>query len=142
MACLPEGTFGKEYSRFMSQHGLSPEERPLVSFVGDLQLAYVYQRYKEIHDYLHVLLGLGISEQDEILLKWFEMGQLGLPSCTLAALFGGLRLGPVQLAAVSARLPQVMRLSAKSAFVMSVPFEEHFQRDLGEFRRLVEEGRV
>jgi ubiquinone biosynthesis protein COQ4 len=37
------------------------------------ELAYVHQRYKEIHDFLHTLLNLGTSVPDEIILKWFEM---------------------------------------------------------------------
>lgn len=135
---LPRNTFGREYSEFMLRHGLSIEERPVVTCIGDYQLAYIFQRYKEIHDFLHVLLGLGISEKDEIVLKWFEMAQLGLPSCTMAALLGGLRLGPVELLSMSAvDIPHVMNLAESSSFVMNIPFEEHFSTDLESFRQLV-----
>jgi ubiquinone biosynthesis protein Coq4 len=43
----------------------------LVRFVDDEELAYVAQRYREIHDFMHVLLGLNsISVHDEIAVKW------------------------------------------------------------------------
>jgi len=63
LAELPENTLGytlflcrKHYYNFMTINGFKPSERPLVRYVPDLELAYVSQRYKEIHDFLHVLL--------------------------------------------------------------------------------------
>lgn len=45
-----------------------------VRFVDDEELAYVAQRYREIHDFMHVLLGFdSISVQDEIAVKWYVM---------------------------------------------------------------------
>ena len=48
-----------------------PSERPIVRYVPDLRYAYVLQRYKEIHDFLHVLLDKMISVDEELLIKWF-----------------------------------------------------------------------
>lgn len=45
----------------MKQQNFKPSERPLVEFIPDLQYAYVLQRYKEIHDFLHILLAKKIS---------------------------------------------------------------------------------
>lgn len=63
----------------MESHDFSADERPLAKYIPDLELAYVYQRYKEVHDYLHTLLGYGIEVEDELAIKWFEMAQTGLP---------------------------------------------------------------
>jgi ubiquinone biosynthesis protein COQ4 len=42
-----------------------------VRFVDDEELAYVAQRYREIHDFIHVVLGMdSISVHDEIAVKW------------------------------------------------------------------------
>jgi len=73
MLTLPKGTFGHEYAFFMSSHGYTSDERPLVKYVPDLEKAYILQRYKEVHDAAHVLLGYDTSVADEIAVKWFEM---------------------------------------------------------------------
>ena len=36
--------------------GYSPNERAEVKYVDDSELAYVMQRYRELHDFLHTLL--------------------------------------------------------------------------------------
>ena len=45
----------------MTRNGFTPSGRPLAKYVPDLELAYVAQRYKEIHDFLHVLLLDGVD---------------------------------------------------------------------------------
>lgn len=91
MASMPEGSFGREYLRFLEdnvsvwparfnssafwlwvlppeflcliyfpsvgQH-VTPDSRADVKFVDDEELAYVMQRYREVHDLLHTLLGM------------------------------------------------------------------------------------
>ena len=32
----------------MHGHGFNPEERPLVKYIPDYELAYILQRYKEV----------------------------------------------------------------------------------------------
>lgn len=66
----------------MKDRDFTSDERPIVKYIPDLELAYVYQRYKEvieyfllqIHDFIHVLLMYDVSVYDEIVVKWFEMG--------------------------------------------------------------------
>lgn len=60
------------------------------------KLAYVLQRYREVHDFWHVLSGLPPSVLGEVAVKWLEMAQTGLPMCTLSAFVGPLRLSPEQ----------------------------------------------
>ncbi|GCB83195.1 hypothetical protein scyTo_0023830, partial [Scyliorhinus torazame] len=55
---LPEGTFGKEYVRFLDVNRVTPDSRMPVKFVDDEELAYVIQRYREVHDFMHTLLGM------------------------------------------------------------------------------------
>lgn len=76
---LAPHTFGYQYFHYMENHGFSADERPLAKYIPDPELAYVYQRYKEVHDYLHTLLNYGIEVEDELAVKWFEMAQTGLP---------------------------------------------------------------
>jgi ubiquinone biosynthesis protein COQ4 len=63
-----------------------------VKYVQDLELAYIIQRYREIHDSLHVLLEYDVSVAEELAIKWYEMSVLGLPSASLASFFGPINL--------------------------------------------------
>ena len=92
LLALPDGTFGHEYAFFMSSHGYTSDERPLVKYVPDLEHAYILQRYKEVHDMAHVLLGYGTTVTEEIAVKWFEMIQTELPMSALSAFVGPLNL--------------------------------------------------
>lgn len=49
-------------------------------------------RYREVHDFWHVLSGLPPNVEGELALKWFELIQTGLPMCALGAVFGPLAL--------------------------------------------------
>jgi ubiquinone biosynthesis protein COQ4 len=118
-----------EFCRF------SPDERAEVCFVDDPELAYVMQRYREIHDYLHALTGLAPTVLDEITLKWFEMVQTELPLCALSSFIGPLRLLPTQQwSLVTKGIPWATSAGSKAAFMMNVYFEKHFTESLDELR--------
>ncbi|KAM6337515.1 ubiquinone biosynthesis protein COQ4 homolog, mitochondrial isoform 1-T2 [Alca torda] len=55
---LPDGTLGREYVRFLEDNKVSPDTRMPPKFVDDEELAYVIQRYREVHDLMHTLLGM------------------------------------------------------------------------------------
>ncbi|KAM9437707.1 ubiquinone biosynthesis protein COQ4 homolog, mitochondrial-like [Salvelinus alpinus] len=64
MAFLPDGSLGKEYLRFLEDNRVTPDSRADVKFVDNEELAYVIQRYREVHDLLHSLLGLPTNMLD------------------------------------------------------------------------------
>lgn len=126
MASLPDGSFGREYLRFLEdnvsvcrhdaklpkmniwclQHNsrdgfhrvkhldfslltiflshsfscwlsllfqhVTPDSRADVKFVDNEELAYVMQRYREVHDLLHTLLGMPTNMLGESGFLWFE----------------------------------------------------------------------
>ena len=79
---LKPTTFGHKYAEFMNKFSFKPEERPLVKNIDDYELAYVKQRYKEIHDFIHTILGYDdVSILSELKVKHFEMVHFGLPVC-------------------------------------------------------------
>ncbi len=79
-ATLNPNTLGHQYYLFMSGHKFNPNDRPLVKHIDDYELAYVKQRYKEIHDLIHVLLDeTHVSLLSELKVKYFEMANLQLP---------------------------------------------------------------
>ncbi|VDM48013.1 unnamed protein product [Toxocara canis] len=89
---LPEGTLGREYDRFLEGLHTDPDARPTVKYVDDDDLVYVMQRYRETHDFNHVLLQMKTHMLGEVTVKYFEGLQLGLPMCLLGGIFGGGRL--------------------------------------------------
>ncbi|XP_059142833.1 ubiquinone biosynthesis protein COQ4 homolog, mitochondrial-like [Physella acuta] len=133
---LPEGTFGKEYWKFLSVNGFSPDARRPVNFVDDVDLMYVMLRYRQCHDLVHTLLGMPPNMLGEVAVKWFEAIQTGLPMCITAALFGPIRLGPKHKQKyMEIYLPWAIRSAYNSKFLMNVYFEKHWEQDISDFRK-------
>lgn len=63
-----------------------------MKFVDDPELAFVMQRYRELHDFWHVIFGLPPTVFGEICLKYVELVQTGLPVTALSGFVGPLRL--------------------------------------------------
>ncbi|KAF7260730.1 hypothetical protein EG68_02237 [Paragonimus skrjabini miyazakii] len=132
---LPDNTFGKAYSTFLRQYSYSPDERDLVRFVDDPDLSYVMQRYREIHDLVHTLLEQPTDMLGEVVVKWIEGIQNGLPMCLTGGLFGSLRLAPIQTQNyLKTHLDYALRVGFEGNFLMNVYFEEHWEQPMDEFR--------
>eukprot|EP00048_Salpingoeca_helianthica_P014039 m.213718 g.213718 ORF g.213718 m.213718 type:complete len:261 (-) comp15579_c0_seq3:1942-2724(-) len=135
LAQLPPNTFGHAYYLYLRENGISSDTRKPVRFVDDKDLAYVAQRYREIHDFVHTLLGMSISVQAELVVKWFEMLQTGLPMTVLSSLVGPLRLPPSQQVELfTVFVPWVVRAAPKAEFLMNVYFERHMADNLDDLR--------
>lgn len=136
---LPSNTFGNAYIRWMDLHGYDPSARSAVRYVCDKDHAYVMQRYREVHDLWHVLVGFPTSVLAEIGQKWLELLQTGLPMCFLSSVVGPLRLSTDE------RI-QLMRFyipwaaACHSAITRTgVPliaryYEDYFEQDIDEVR--------
>ncbi|EDO34664.1 predicted protein [Nematostella vectensis] len=139
MRSLQEGTFGREYARFMDDNGLDQDSRDDVKFVDDIELAYVMQRYRDIHDFTHTLTGLPtVSVAGEIAVKWFEMVQTGLPMCTLGSIFGPLNpeVTPKHREQLrSYYIPWALSNGMKAKFIMNVFYERHFEEPIDSLRK-------
>ena len=136
---LPESTFGRQYVRFIDQHGFHPNERASVQYVDDPELAYVMLRFREMHDFWHVLFDLPPSELGEIGLKLVELVQTGLPVCALSGLLGPLRLSAGERGHVWSRyVPWAHRQGLKCPNLLCVYYEREFETDLEELRAQLE----
>jgi ubiquinone biosynthesis protein COQ4 len=49
-----------------------------VKFIDSEELVYVMQRYREVHDFWHILAGLDTTVVDELALKTLEYLQTGI----------------------------------------------------------------
>uniref|UniRef100_G3SPZ2 Ubiquinone biosynthesis protein COQ4 homolog, mitochondrial n=1 Tax=Loxodonta africana TaxID=9785 RepID=G3SPZ2_LOXAF len=131
---LPEGSFGREYLRFLDVNRVSPDTRAPTRFVDDEELAYVIQRYR-VHDMLHTVLGCPptswLLPPGEIVVKWFEAVQTGLPMCILGALFGPVRLSARSLQVlVSELIPWAVQNGRRAPCVLNLYYEQRWEQPL------------
>ena len=134
-------TFGAAYAHFLESHGFNPEERSPIRFVEDPDLAYVMTRYRQCHDYWHVLTGLPPTVLGELALKWLELMQTGLPLAALSATGGALGAASglnseERMALRTVYIPWALRVGAhmKSNALMCTYYEEELETDLDALR--------
>uniref|UniRef100_T1IUR3 Ubiquinone biosynthesis protein COQ4 homolog, mitochondrial n=1 Tax=Strigamia maritima TaxID=126957 RepID=T1IUR3_STRMM len=132
---LPKSTLGGSYIKFLDDNKVSPDTRMDVQFVDDAELAYVMQRYREMHDLVHTLLNMPTNMLGEVAVKWVEGIQTGLPMCTLGALFGPLRFAPKQRRKYLVVLPWAIRCGYQSRFLMNIYFEKRWEQPIDVIRK-------
>lgn len=132
---LPEGTFGREYAKFMGRRKFNPNDRPPVRFVDDEELAYVATRSREVHDLWHVLFQCPTTVQGELALKALEFAQTGLPMAALGAAFAPIRLETSKREFLFNEMyPWARRAGARAADLMCLDYENEIGTDLAELR--------
>ena len=136
---LPKETFGGSYVRWMDQYGYSPDNRPEVRYIEDPELAFIMQRYRQIHDFSHVLLDLPPTVLGEVVIKWYELAQTQLPMTFLSALFGPFSVGPREwrLLLQSGAFAWASKVGTNSELLLCVKFEEHLDMSLVEMRTML-----
>ena len=77
LRALPEGTVGREYARFMDEHGLVPEALDWPS--DDTELARFRAHMRASHDLWHVATGWTPDLLGELGLQAFYLAQLRVP---------------------------------------------------------------
>ena len=104
LEALPDGSFGREYLRFMKRaritsDGLVAAQDARIDANATLEVddarQYVGDRLRDQHDLWHVLTEYGADDTGEIANLWFSVGQFGNPGMAFIAFFGtiGGRLG-------------------------------------------------
>ncbi|XP_070844619.1 ubiquinone biosynthesis protein COQ4 homolog, mitochondrial isoform X3 [Chaetodon trifascialis] len=136
MASLPDGSFGKEYLRFLEDNDVTPDSRTDVKFVDSEELAYVMQRYREVHDLMHTLLGMPTNMLGEVAVKCFEAAQTGLPMCALGGVLGPLRLNSRRLQSLLTSLgPWALKNGWRSRCMLSIFYERRWEQSIEDLRR-------
>jgi ubiquinone biosynthesis protein COQ4 len=133
---LPENTLGKQYMNYMDQHGFSADERTTVRFMTNPDHAYIMTRYRQVHDFWHVLSGLPPTVFGEIALKWLEYHHTGLPVCFLSGSIGPLRLGFTENRKLwRVYYPWAVKCAAECNDLLSYRYEDSLEEDVDEVRR-------
>ncbi|XP_060768820.1 ubiquinone biosynthesis protein COQ4 homolog, mitochondrial isoform X2 [Neoarius graeffei] len=132
MSTLPDGSLGREYLRFLEDNKVTPDTRADVKFIDDEELAYVMQRYREVHDLVHTILGMPTNM---LAVKWFEAAQTGLPMCIMGAVLGPLRLSTRRMQMLATSLgPWALRSGSRARCMLSVFYERRWDQNLEELR--------
>ncbi|XP_071981592.1 ubiquinone biosynthesis protein COQ4 homolog, mitochondrial isoform X2 [Engystomops pustulosus] len=131
---LPDGTFGREYIRFLDVNKVTPDTRMPVRFVDDEELAYVAQRYREVHDLMHTLLGMPTNMLGEVVVKWYEAVQTGLPMCMLGAVFGPLRLSTRRKKKLLELVPWAVQSGRNTRCVLNFYYEKRWEQTVESLR--------
>jgi len=134
---LPHGSFGKEYCNWLRRCNVSPDSREPVRFIDSPELAYVMQRYRECHDFYHVITGpFPVNISGEIVVKWIELANMGLPVAGLSAIFGPLRLGTERRRALlRTYVPWALRMGSSCKPLICVEWEKHWDTPLSDLKR-------
>ncbi|XP_057652149.1 ubiquinone biosynthesis protein COQ4 homolog, mitochondrial [Diorhabda carinulata] len=136
LAQLPDGTIGKTYSNFLNENKVTPDSRLPVQFIDDPELAYVVQRYREVHDLIHTVLQMRTNMLGEVTVKWVEAIQTKFPMCIGGAIFGPIRLLPKHRQLyLQHYLPWAVKTGTKAEFLLNIYFEKRWEQPLNEFYR-------
>lgn len=132
---LPSNTIGNTYIQWLEKEGVSPDTRVPVRYIDDAELAYIYQRYRECHDFYHSITGLPIIIEGEIAVKVLEFMNIGMPMSGLGALFAPFHLRKHQMNRLySVYYPWAIKSGLESKPLINVYWENILEDDVNEFR--------
>ncbi|KAH7884343.1 coenzyme Q biosynthesis protein Coq4-domain-containing protein [Phlebopus sp. FC_14] len=132
---LPDGTFGREYVRWLESCNVTPDSREPVHYISDPELAYVMQRYRETHDFYHALFALRVSALPELALKAFEFTNLGFPMTALA-LGASVKMKANQRERLWKEfVPWALKCGSRGRCFITVYWEERWEQNVEEIKR-------
>ncbi|MBX3200672.1 MAG: hypothetical protein KF894_21220 [Labilithrix sp.] len=131
---LPDGTLGREYTRFLDDNGISPDAFEELPAIGDERAALIMLRMRQTHDLWHVLTGYAPDVRGELLLQAFMYAQVRIPSALVLVAFGTLRWMKLERSYFAA-LRRAYRRGLAASFLPTFRWEEHWETPVDELRR-------
>ncbi|ODV85837.1 hypothetical protein CANARDRAFT_175603 [[Candida] arabinofermentans NRRL YB-2248] len=136
LAELPEGTLGRSYVAWLEKEGVSPDTREPVRFIDDEELAFIFQRYRQCHDFYHTITGLPIVREGEIALKLFEFLNLKIPFAGMGALFAPIPIKSEQRSRLfDIYYPWAIKNSFSCKPLINVYWEKSMEKSIDELRK-------
>ncbi|PWN47490.1 Coq4-domain-containing protein [Violaceomyces palustris] len=89
---LPRGKLGREWVEWLKENNVGPDGRAEADYMATAEDKYLIQRYRESHDFYHLLLRMPITTLGETVVKFFEASQMRMPVAGLSAVGGSLRI--------------------------------------------------
>ncbi|CAG5018866.1 unnamed protein product [Parnassius apollo] len=133
---MPEGTVGRVYANFMKDNNITADSRLPVQFIADPDLAYVLQRYREVHDLVHATLFMKTTMLGEVTIKWVEGIQTKLPMCISGGIWGAARLKPKHRQLyLKYYLPWAIMTGNNAKYLQGIYFEKRWDQDIDDFHK-------
>lgn len=133
---LPDGTLGREYTRFLDDNGISPDAFEELPNIGDERAALIMLRMRQTHDLWHVLTGYAPDVRGELLLQAFTYAQIRAPSALVLVVFGTLRWMKLDREHF-AELREAYRRGVAASFLPTFRWEEHWSTPVSELRAML-----
>ncbi|XP_045455612.1 ubiquinone biosynthesis protein COQ4 homolog, mitochondrial [Melitaea cinxia] len=131
---MPEGSLGRLYADFMNANKITPDSRLPVQFIKDKDLAYVMQRYREVHDLVHASLFMKTTMLGEVTVKWVEGIQTRLPMCIGGGIWGAARLKPKHRQLYLKKyLPWAIQTGNNAKFMQGIYYEKRWEQNIDDF---------
>ncbi|KAK9474955.1 ubiquinone biosynthesis protein Coq4 [Dipodascopsis tothii] len=135
LAVSRPNSVGRVYAEWLAREGVSPDTRLPVRYINDPECAYVFQRYRECHDFYHALTGLPIVREGEIALKMFEFANLVIPMAGIGAILAPLRISADQRRRLrTIYFPWAVRNGLSCKSLINIYWEEIMDRDMDDLR--------
>ncbi|KAK7466109.1 Ubiquinone biosynthesis protein [Stygiomarasmius scandens] len=136
LANLPEGTFGRTYTSWLERTGVTPDPREPVRYIDDPELGFVMQRYRECHDFYHVINNFSVNRESELAIKFFEFANLGLPLAAFSALFGPLAMTSKKRHRLfSEYVPWALKCGSSARCLITVYWEERWEQNTEDMKK-------
>lgn len=136
LAELPKNTFGYHYWSWLQREKVSPDTRAPVKYIDDPEHAFLFQRYRQCHDFYHSICNMPVFLEGEIIVKALEAANMGVPMATLGTILAPFRLKPHQRKRLmDIYLPWAIRTGLSCKPLITVYWEKCLERDLDELRQ-------
>nr|XP_026484421.1 ubiquinone biosynthesis protein COQ4 homolog, mitochondrial [Vanessa tameamea] len=133
---LPEDTLGRVYADFMKENDITADSRLPVQFINDPDIAYVMQRYREVHDLVHASLFMKTTMLGEVAVKWVEGIQTKLPMCIGGGIWGAARLKPKHRQLyLKYYLPWAIKTGHNAKFLQGIYYEKRLDQNINDFHK-------
>lgn len=107
-----------------------------MQYIDDPELAYVMQRYRECHDFYHCITSMPVRVEYEIVVKFFEFANLGLPMTALAAVAAPFRLNSTKRARLFRDyVPWALKCGGSARSLITVYWEQRWTQDIEEMKK-------
>lgn len=132
----PKNELGYVYYQWLQKEKVSPDTRVKVRFIDDEELAYIFQRYRESHDFHHAITNLPTNIYGEIVLKIIEFANIGIPFAGFGAFFAIIRLKKVQFFKLTQNyFPWLRKNLFFNKKLMNIYWEKLLHKDITELRK-------
>lgn len=136
LAKYSPNSLGYSFYMWLRSEGVTPDTRAPVRYIDDPVYAYIFQRYRQCHDFYHAINNLPIIIEGEIAVKALEATNIGIPMAAL-----GMLLAPIGLKSsrkeilYNIYLPWAIETGLTCKPLINVYWEEMLHMDIDEVRK-------